>query len=523
VIWNKDLDNLLRLELIDLLSSYPPLIVRDGRDAWLLNLPEHLRDYITKRSDNCKYDLAFIIEPIKTLQFLDGRWVLLVMIDHLLPQMSGLTFRNKLETLRQKIKNNLQEIESEEIQRTYSEFDALKPCPATFDDLLRTNQDCAHLVRHGELVDEIIGYFSGTPKYKLRPVVLFGQPMAGKTETLKHLFDVTGDDYVPLVIDVQGTPLSNLDYFLYGMASQAATQFSEWAKSRKLPLKLDDLDTEAFAEGNGITAFGAFWDHLRAVADKRQPIVMIDEIERLSDHPEKLDTRIPAFLDGFIHKMNNGYVILAGSERILDLGDERLKPLIEKRQPVRVCYLKEETTVSFFSIIQDCYFSLESDALRYIIALCDGNPRVLRNFYEVIALLVNQSPGKQKVQRSDIEWIVLNVIERIQENVLLTFWERLSPNERSVVHLISRKPVIFDPVTRFECRMEALLDLADKYISESTTNHDHLKQGVEALAERELIEWKNGSKALFRFRLGILPLWVRSYSIDSMGYKGRNR
>jgi hypothetical protein len=123
------------------------------------------------------------------------------------------------------------------------------------------------------------------------------------------------------------------------------------------------------------------------------------------------------------------------------------------------------------------------------------------------------------VERSDIEPIVINVIERTRD-VLLALWQRLSPCEQAVVELISRKPVLLDPASVFECRLGELLYLADERFGESTTACDGLGEGVADLAERELVEWKDRDEGLFRFRLGILPLWRCYGRIMSMRSRG---
>jgi V8-like Glu-specific endopeptidase len=97
------LNNRQRTELIGLLCSYPPLKTRDGRDVWLMHLPPSVRDLIIRRHDNCKIDLAFIIDAIESQQLADGTWPLLILTDALLPETENLAVGKKLEALRQEI------------------------------------------------------------------------------------------------------------------------------------------------------------------------------------------------------------------------------------------------------------------------------------------------------------------------------------------------------------------------------------------------------------------------------------
>jgi V8-like Glu-specific endopeptidase len=97
------MDNQTRTELIDLLCNYPPLATREGRDAWLLNLPASVRNLITRRHEHCKIDLAFIIEALKNLQLQDGRWPILILIDSTLSEAKDLAIEQKLSRLRREI------------------------------------------------------------------------------------------------------------------------------------------------------------------------------------------------------------------------------------------------------------------------------------------------------------------------------------------------------------------------------------------------------------------------------------
>jgi hypothetical protein len=342
---NDSLDNQLRLELIDLLSDYPPLTTCDGREVWLLNLPKQVRGMIPKRSDYCKYDLAFIIDAINSLQFKDGSWPLLILIDAVLRDVEDLTIEAELETLRRRIESDLERISPEHIQRTPRVYTA-RACPATWQSLIRVNRDFARLVQRDELANEILEYFTETPASELNPVVLYGEPMAGKTGILSRLCELLGDEYVPLIVTAQGSALSSLDDFLCDLASQLTTTFNMWANRTGLSARLRDPRREDSVDENGMTAFAAHWDHLRRAAGGKRPVVMFDEIERLLDQPHELDRRILAFLIDFLHDPGNGCFVLAGSERIRCSGDEHFNALIAEGWPVRVHYFDEEIVVS---------------------------------------------------------------------------------------------------------------------------------------------------------------------------------
>lgn len=502
----KDLDNKLRTELIQLLRRHTPLTTHEGREVWLMNLPTCVRGLIPLRSENCRYDLAYIIDAIKFLQFEDGSWPLLTLIDAVLREADGLKHGLRLKTLRPEIESNLEQMESEYVGRE----SILEPCPPALEELIQMDEEFARIIQRDVLVKEIQEYLE-TPGTELHPIVLYGQSMAGKSNILKRLCQVLDDKYVPLMAILQGCDLSNLDSFLCDLASQLTMRLNEWADLKKLPLNLKTPEKEDF-EGKGTTTFDAYWDHLRKVAGKRQPVVMFDEIERLLDPLKELDLRILALLEDFLHDSDKGYSILAGSERIWQSLHGRFDSLIDGGKPIRVPYFGDEIVTSCFAAVRD-RLSFESNILSYITALCDGHPRVLQDLYEVIASLINESPGKRKIERHDIEPIVTSVIERTGA-ALTALWVRLSHGERDVVELVSKKTVLFDPVEVFECYLKELFRLADNDSNTSTMDYTSLRESISYLEERGLIEWK--SKELFRFRLGILPFWRRYDRVTSI-------
>lgn len=371
-------------------------------------------------------------------------------------------------------------------------------CPPALGNLIQTNQDCARIIQRYELVNEIKRYLLETPAPKPNHVVLSGQPLSGKTNILSRLSEVIGDEYLPLMISAQGSPVSKLNYFLYDLISQLISNFIKYSK---LPADFGEPDLNDF-EGKERSEFYKYWNYLCQVAGKKQLIVMFDEIERLLDQPDELNEQILPFLDNFVGNPDNGYFILAGSERILYSNNKEFSLIIAKGRPFNVGYLEQETVSSFFSTL----FDFEGDTLKRIMALWDGHPRFLQDVYEeIVSIITTRIPGKQKVETSDIELLVKKVIGRTK-SLLWHLLQRLSDKEQSVIKLISQKP--FDPVNGSECCLDELFELAKQEPDFSTDEND-LKEGIRKLEAREWIEWKNENEGLFRFKLGILLLWMQ--------------
>lgn len=395
---------------------------------------------------------------------------------------------------------------------TPSEMYFKKPCPASLEDLIRVNQECARLIQRDELVGEIQEYLAGPSKRNLNYIVLYGQPMTGKTKILHRLSEVLDDDdYVPLIVTVQGSSLSNLDYFAFDLAFQLTIKFNDWAKHHRISAPLDVPEWKEFKKGIVERAFREHWQHLRQSAGQRQPVVMFDEIERLLDPIHESDERILDFIYNFVRNPDNGYFVLAGSERIHRAKNERFSSLIGRGRPIPVRYLEEDVTKSVFLAAQD-YFTFETDALETILALCDGHPRVLQHVYEVVASMASRPDRKREIRTSDIEPIVAGVIERV-EDALWALSIRLSEHERYVVKLVSCDTQSCDLdnlVDGLEYRLEDLLDQGNHSFISIPADYHLLKRGADFLEDREWLEWKNLDEELFRFKLGIVPVWLRS-------------
>lgn len=130
---NYTLNNQLRTELINLICSYSPLITRDGRDTWLLNLPSSVRALIIRRNDYCKMDISFIINAIESQQLTDGEWPLLILIDALLPETEDLAIGQNFKALREKIRASYgHPISSDVISDFGSELDS----PPSFEEIV---------------------------------------------------------------------------------------------------------------------------------------------------------------------------------------------------------------------------------------------------------------------------------------------------------------------------------------------------------------------------------------------------
>ncbi|MCP4349450.1 MAG: toll/interleukin-1 receptor domain-containing protein [Desulfobacterales bacterium] len=394
-------------------------------------------------------------------------------------------------------------------------------CPSTLGELIQTqtDRDCARLLQRSDLICEIKRHLLETPAPKPHYVILYGQQQSGKSYILSQLSDDVSDKHTPLLISTKSGDITRLNSFLFNLISQLTNKSNAWAKQKGGSATFDDPAWSDFEEGKEEASFYKYWNHL-CQAGERMPVVMFDEIDRLLDQPGELDNRILIFLKDFVGDPANGYFILSGSERIQYERIQAFSSLIGNGMPFRVRYFEEETVSSVFSAVRQ-YFCFESDSIKMIYALWDGHPRFLWHVYHEIVSIINNFPGKQTIEKSDIEPLANKVIDRT-EDFLQLLLQRLSDNELYVLKLITKKT--YDPINGFELNIEKLFENGfDIYLEElfelarekpdSPVNHDILTEGVNGLKKREWIE-ELKNKELFRLKLGILPYWIRRGSIN---------
>ncbi len=381
----------------------------------------------------------------------------------------------------------------------------IEPCPMTLGELIQKNKACARLLQREDLLHEIKKYLTQAPDPKSNHIVLYGQPMVGKTKFLERLSIELSAGYVPLMITGQGFhAIDNLDAFAFDLADQLTIKFRKWANNQQVACNLSSPKRKDFGKGKGGHAFHKHWNDLRQEAGAKQPIIIFDEIERLLDYPQKFDPKIFTFLDHFVRSPENGYFILAGSENIQYSRIKQFSMLIAKGKPIPVRHYDEETIVTVFSAVQK-HFILEQDILKYYSALCDGHPRLLQIVFEATVYHIIKSPDKKKLGKNDLEPILTQVIEQA-ENVLWALRLRLSDDEWDLVRLISQKAS--NLTDKLEYSLHELVELTNHSIDQ-----EKLDRGAVNLAKREWIEWKKQDEGLFRLKLGIFPLWVRRHHI----------
>ena len=110
----------------------------------------------------------------------------------------------------------------------------------------------------------------------------------------------------------------------------------------------------------------------------------------------------------------------------------------------------------------------------------------------------------------DIDSILGKFVD-LTNPILRQLLQRLTSDERAVVWLISQ--TVSDLADNWDYSLHTLAESSGHLPSMPGLDYD-LRRGIDRLAEREWVEWKNQEKGLFHFRLGIFPLWMHRHHIS---------
>ncbi|MCP4110985.1 MAG: ATP-binding protein [Desulfobacteraceae bacterium] len=493
----------LNNNLFEFLRSVPNIDDPQGRRALIYgaSLNKELRGQITYGGPTNEFCQLLISALLMYGELEDGRDALEAVLEKAKSSI-GHDKKKDCDALIQELREFKQSYKDKSVLSA-NEEDSLKTCPCHLGDLIRINPNCACLIHRDELLQEIKEYLIQKPDPKPYHIVLYGEPMVGKTKILDRLSETLGDEYISLIVTGQGLDTSdNLDAFVFDLADQLTNKLKEWAAIHDIPITLENPKWSDFMEANARRAFDIHWNKLRQHSGNRHFIFMFDEIERLLDDPQKTDQQIFIFLNKFVCPAN-GYFILAGSENIRFSNNKHFHNLIGSGHPVRVRYYNEKTVLTVLSGIRQ-FFSYEENTLEFCAALCDGHPRLLQAVFEAIVTQINSSPGKQRLEINDIEPIIDNVIDQ-SSDFLWAMGYRLFRDELSVAWLISQKVKVYNPIIE-EYSLQELSVLKEKYLNTSEVN---INKGLARLRDREWIEWKDEHQGLFRFKLVIFLLWLR--------------
>jgi hypothetical protein len=440
---NRVLDNQIRTQLIHLLCSHPPLTTRDGRDAWLMNLPSGVRDLVPRRHDRCKDDLAFIIDAVQSLQLADGRWPILILIDALLPEMENLRTGHDLKVLRRKISHNLGErqstVQDNQLEAEEDTYQTTGEVPSIWQSVLPEQSPLENPFFHRTPIRDQRFFFGRTaetrkvlgPVTRKQSVSVVGPRRIGKSSFLLHLCDPQvkvahrlGDDYVFVYVDCQVLSKDLTKSDVYRELSEDVIEATQGGYSAR----------RGAGETMTSLTFMKYLDDITAPG--RQIVFLFDEFEAIADN-HRLGQDFFTELRGLCDSGRAAYVTASG-ETLYDLSfhDKNIlnSPFFNPFYTVWLSFMKPQEArdlVDGLAAMAD-FEGFDENDHTFLRGIAGTHP-----FYLQVAcyLLFEEKSGRTHSTTPDYDRVESQFAREVRDHFRY-IWNRLSDGEKGALRLI---------------------------------------------------------------------------------------
>jgi len=350
-------------------------------------------------------------------------------------------------------------------------------------DLDRLDSQYIQVVQREDIIREILAALEDPSDRRI--VLLYGQPRVGKTFILEQLRRAARDKYVPVLIHVNGwASVPTQSDFLRELAKSIRVDL---AKAMKIEIPENHLDNVPGPQCT--TAFSMFMYQLsRCLSTENKPfLLMFDELEYLAR--EKTDTLIFEYLLGLVEGSQQVRVIFAGSGDMLDWIESSSQGLWAKGHPIRVDCFEDDVSRRLVESLCSPYFTLESDALDWLIALVDGHPCLMRDLLDIV-FHYWRTTRMGSVSKHDLE-VLLEELCTGLSGALTDTWNRLRSQERDILRWIAQH-------AKHEFEMQELV--SDTVLDD---RRFYRENAVKNLARRQIL-YCDTQSGCCRVRLGLL-------------------
>jgi hypothetical protein len=341
-------------------------------------------------------------------------------------------------------------------------------------------------------------------------LVLIGQRRTGKTSLLKQLPERLEEDTLPVYVDGQTLGLDpGMASFFLNLATEIAFALEDHG------FEIQPPEMEDFAATPAAAFERVFLPQVRRAIGERHLLIMFDEFEELETAVRRgdLEPSIFGFLRHLIQHEPDLSVIFCGTHRLEQLASDYWNILFNISLYQHIAYLGREEAMR---LIQQpvAPFNMQYDdlALDKMWRVTAGHPYFLQLLCHS---LVNQhnKTGRSYVTIADVN-AALDEILASGEAHFVYLWAESSPEERLVLTALSRLipltgqagPVQI--VDFFEERGVTLERSAVNTALHTLTLREILQSNFQAEAAAGV---EPGAGEVYRWKLGLLGLWVEKY------------
>ena len=329
-------------------------------------------------------------------------------------------------------------------------------------------------------------------------VVLIGARRMGKTSILRRLHAHLEQDYVAILIDLQGMIGSGETAFFRELASTICDELEE------LGIAVPEPPPQAFQDDPGSTFRREFLKRVRGALASRRLLLMFDEFEVLETRIRKgdLEPRILPYFRSLMQHEKHVSFIFAGTHRLDELTHDYWGALFNLAIYLDVGHLPEEEAKRLFTLPTQETFDIDPLALDKVYQLTGGHP----HFSQLLARELVEYRNQQKLSYmtiQDVNAVADRVVDKGQLHISY-LWEEGSRSDQLL--LLATKELL-------DRKGMATLAAVDQYLSRHRIGNADPARSLSRMLRRQILSDNAG---LLSFRMDLLKLWLdRHHNLES--------
>ncbi len=344
-----------------------------------------------------------------------------------------------------------------------------------------------------EVFDRIASNLKGAHQDNV--VALIGQRRMGKTSILRRLHLHLGDDYVPVLVDLQGMLGDGEISFFRDLADTICDEFEELG----LGIEPPELDVDP-----GRIFRRHFLRDVRRALGGRRLLLMFDEFEVFEERIRSgtLSARILPYFRSLMQHEKGVSFMLTGTHRLDELTGDYWGVLFNLAIYFEVGNLHQGEVVKLLTEPTRDFFEIDPLALDKVYQLTGGHPHISQLVARVLVDLRNRKQLSY-VTVQDVNAVADRVGEKGQLHISY-LWADASRGERLLLLVIKEL---------LEREGLATITAAHRYLSERRIDHGDLPTAARQLIHKEIL---NENAGQLSFHMELLRLWIeRHHNIES--------
>ena len=330
------------------------------------------------------------------------------------------------------------------------------------------------------------------PKNRTHVLVLHGQRRTGKTSILYQLKRRLGDEFVPVLLDLEGIPYSGTETFFYWIALEI------WKALLKRRINLPKPDDTKFHQRPVFYFREMFLREVRENLGHRKLVLMLDEYEIIDDKIRrgKIDKDVLPFLRNLMQHFDNIDFIFSGTHRLEEMDSDYWSILFNVSLYCKISFLELTKARELICDPVHPHIRYDTLAVEKILEITAGHPYLI----QLICYHLIDSQTKEKRNRITIEDVneILDTVVVAGNAHFESIWSGMTQVEQIVflgfMNIMSSQSIsaVSDVATYLQNRH---FEITEKDVEEI----------LEEFSKKEIIERKVSGH--YQFKVELIRIW----------------